>query len=191
MPVPTILSVTAIRAVGRPMGFCFTGLKKMQEQLSNSVGGAGQPRYVGFWARFFAFIVDSLWVGIFLAIVLFALYGDQLTAIVTMSPDASQEMVAAAAEGATGAILVELLLPAVIFVGFWMWKSATPGKMIVSAKIVDAKTLGAPSTGQLIVRYVGYFISSLFLCLGFLWIAFDARKQGWHDKIAGTVVIKA
>jgi len=63
--------------------------------------------------------------------------------------------------------------------------------MIVSAKIVDAKTLGAPSTGQLIVRYVGYFISSLFLCLGFLWIAFDARKQGWHDKIAGTVVIKA
>ena len=162
----------------------------MQEQLSNSAGGASQPRYVGFWARFFAFLVDSLWVSIVLGVVLFALYGDQLTAMVMMSPDASEEMVVAAAEGATGALLLELLLPAVIFVGFWMWKSATPGKMIVSAKIVDAATLGEPSTGQLIIRYVGYFISSLLLGLGFLWIAFDARKQGWHDKIAGTVVIR-
>lgn len=162
----------------------------MQEQLSNGVGSAAQPRYVGFWARFFAFLVDSLWVGLLLGVVLFALYGDQLTALVAMSPDASQETMSAAAEGAIGALLLELFLPAVIFVGFWIWKSATPGKMIVSAKIVDATTLGAPSTGQLIVRYVGYFVSSLLLCLGFLWIAFDARKQGWHDKIAGTVVIK-
>ena len=162
----------------------------MQEQLSNGVGSAAQPRYVGFWVRFFAFLVDSLWVGILVGVVLFALYGDQLMALVAMSPDASRETMSAAAEGATGALLLELFLPAVIFVGFWIWKSATPGKMIVSAKIVDATTLGAPSTGQLIVRYVGYFVSSLLLCLGFLWIAFDARKQGWHDKIAGTVVIK-
>ena len=162
----------------------------MQEQLNNSAGGAAQPRYVGFWARFFAFIVDSLWVSILLGIVLFAVYGEQLTSMVMVSPDASGEMVAAAAPGTAGALALQVLLPAVIFVGFWMWKSATPGKMIVSAKIVDAATLGEPSTGQLIVRYVGYFISSLVFCLGFLWIAFDKRKQGWHDKIASTVVIR-
>ena len=162
----------------------------MQEQLSNSPGGAPQPRYVGFWARLFAFFIDSLWVSILLGILLFAIYGEQLKTMVMMSPDASTEMMGAAAQGGAGALLVQLILPAVIFVGFWMWKSATPGKMIVSAKIVDATTLGAPSTGQLIVRYVGYFISSFIFGLGFLWVAFDKRKQGWHDKIAGTVVIR-
>ncbi len=40
-------------------------------------------------------------------------------------------------------------------------------------------------------RYLGYFASTIPLCLGFLWIAFDKRKQGWHDKLAGTVVIRA
>ena len=113
-----------------------------------------------------------------------------MTSMIMVSPDASGEMVAAAAQGTAGALALQVLLPAVIFVGFWMWKSATPGKMIVSAKIVDAATLGEPSTGQLIVRYVGYFISSLVFCLGFLWIAFDKRKQGWHDKMASTVVIR-
>ena len=162
----------------------------MQEQLSNSPGGAQQPRYVGFWARFFAFFIDSLWVGILVGIVLFAVYGEQIKTMVMMSPDASMEMMDATARGTAGALLVDLFLQAVIFVGFWMWKSATPGKMIVSAKIVDATTLGTPSTGQFIVRYVGYFISSLVFGLGFLWVAFDKRKQGWHDKIAGTVVIR-
>jgi uncharacterized RDD family membrane protein YckC len=54
----------------------------------------------------------------------------------------------------------------------------------------DAKTLGKPSTGQLIGRYLAYYVSTLPLCLGFLWVAFDKRKQGWHDRIAGTLVIK-
>jgi uncharacterized RDD family membrane protein YckC len=99
-------------------------------------------------------------------------------------------MAGAAMQGAAGSMIVQLLLPAILIVGFWMWKATTPGKMVVSAKIVDAKTLGEPSTGQLIVRYVGYFISAFVFGLGFLWVAFDKRKQGWHDKIAGTLVVK-
>ena len=85
---------------------------------------------------------------------------------------------------------LDLLLIGVAFVLFWMFRSATPGKMLVSAVIVDAKTLGKPSTSQLIGRYLAYYASTLPLCLGFLWVAFDKRKQGWHDKIAGTLVIK-
>ena len=56
--------------------------------------------------------------------------------------------------------------------------------------IVDARTGKAPSKGQLIGRYFAYYLSLLPLGLGFLWIAWDQRKQGWHDKIAGTVVIR-
>jgi uncharacterized RDD family membrane protein YckC len=43
----------------------------------------------------------------------------------------------------------------------------------------------------LIGRFFAYFVSIFPACLGFLWIAFDRRKQGWHDKIAGTVVVRA
>jgi uncharacterized RDD family membrane protein YckC len=44
--------------------------------------------------------------------------------------------------------------------------------------------------GLAFLRWVGYIISAVVLYLGFVWIAFDAKKQGWHDKIAGTVVIR-
>jgi uncharacterized RDD family membrane protein YckC len=43
---------------------------------------------------------------------------------------------------------------------------------------------------RLVIRLLCYFVSALPFCLGFLWAAFDRRKRGWHDKIAGTVVIQ-
>ncbi|TMG88252.1 MAG: RDD family protein [Betaproteobacteria bacterium] len=61
---------------------------------------------------------------------------------------------------------------------------------LISARIVDANTYGPPSTGKLIGRYFAYLVSIIPIFLGFLWIAFDKRKQGWHDKLAGTVVIQ-
>ncbi len=162
----------------------------MEEQIIHSPGGATAPRYVGFWARFLAMFIDNIWVTIVLVLVLMAMFGQDFMAMMAMPLDTSPEEMAMAAQGATGSFLAQLLLPAVLIVGFWVWKSATPGKMVISAKIVDAKTLGEPSMGQLIVRYIGYFISAFVFGLGFLWVAFDKRKQGWHDKIAGTLVIK-
>ena len=41
------------------------------------------------------------------------------------------------------------------------------------------------------IRYIGLFVSILCLFIGVIWAAFDAQKQGWHDKIAGTYVVKA
>lgn len=73
---------------------------------------------------------------------------------------------------------------------FWVYRQATPGKMVISARIVDARTGGKPGTGQLIGRYLGYYVSIIPLLLGLVWVAFDARKQGWHDKLAGTVVVR-
>jgi uncharacterized RDD family membrane protein YckC len=63
--------------------------------------------------------------------------------------------------------------------------------MLVNAKIVTAEALAQPSTARLIGRFFAYFVSIFPFCFGFLWIAFDRRKQGWHDKLAGTVVIRA
>ena len=95
-----------------------------------------------------------------------------------------------AAQGLTREqVFFNYVLPAIYSVGFWILKSATIGKMLVKVKIVDAKTGKPASPLQCIVRYLGYIVSALPLGLGFIWIAFDKRKQGWHDKIARTLVV--
>jgi len=73
---------------------------------------------------------------------------------------------------------------------FWRYRAATPGKIMMDIYIVDADTLRQPTFGRLILRYLGYYVSIFTLFLGFFWIGWDKRKQGFHDKIAKTVVIK-
>ena len=79
----------------------------------------------------------------------------------------------------------------VAVITFWVYKQATPGKMLISAKIVDAKTGNKPSTGQYIIRYLGYILAIIPFALGLFAVAWDKKKQGWHDKLAGTVVIES
>ena len=86
--------------------------------------------------------------------------------------------------------LINWVLPAIAVVLFWIYRQATPGKMAISARIVDAETGDVPSTGQLVGRYFGYYVSIIPLFLGIIRVAFDPRKQGWHDKLAGTVVVR-
>ena len=66
----------------------------------------------------------------------------------------------------------------------------TPGKIILGLKIVDVHTGSKLSIGQAIGRYVGYIIAVLPMFAGIFWVGIDKRKQGWHDKLAGTVVIR-
>jgi uncharacterized RDD family membrane protein YckC len=65
----------------------------------------------------------------------------------------------------------------------------TPGKLLLNCHVVDATTGASLRAGQAVLRYFAYIISTLPLCLGFLWIAWDKRKQGFHDKIAKSVVV--
>jgi uncharacterized RDD family membrane protein YckC len=87
--------------------------------------------------------------------------------------------------------LLGFLAVAAAVIGFWRYCGATPGKIAVGVKIVDAATGGPPTLGRLVLRFLAYFVSAFPLYLGFLWVAFDRRKQGWHDKIARTVVINS
>lgn len=146
---------------------------------------AGEPEFVGFWRRFVAFIIDSIWAMIVVGLPLAVVLGQPDLDLDTAVRDPAASLLAL-----SGRLLIDLALIGVAFLLFWIFRSATPGKTILSAVIVDAKTLGKPSTGQFVVRYLGYFVSTVGLMLGFLWIAFDKRKQGWHDKLAGTVVIR-
>jgi uncharacterized RDD family membrane protein YckC len=87
------------------------------------------------------------------------------------------------------ALLMESTIMSAIVITFWIAKGGTPGKMLLKMKIVDAKTLEKPGSIQSVVRYLGYFASFLPFLLGFIWIYYDKKKQGFHDKIAGTIVI--
>jgi len=172
--------------------------------MADNVMTSREPRYVGFWKRVLAFLIDSLVVSLILSPVMLALYGGgyfaklnaELTALLVSSGDLNADLVRKleilsrpdSALSAISDIRVQFgLLVATIL--FWRFRGATPGKMVVKARIVTADGLRQPSTGRLIGRFLAYFVSIIPSFLGFLWIAFDRRKQGWHDKLAGTVVI--
>jgi uncharacterized RDD family membrane protein YckC len=135
-----------------------------------------QMEYVGFWKRVVAAVIDTIVVSLIIGPLLYAIYGPAYFS--------SDNMVHGPAD-----LLISYVFPALFVIVFWRYKSATPGKMAISARIVDARTGQPPSTGQLIGRYFGYFVSSIPFCLGLIWVGIDRRKQGWHDKLANTVVI--
>lgn len=133
--------------------------------------------YVGFWLRVGAAIIDTILMLVIIAPVLTWIYGPGYWM--------SERLVHGSAD-----VLFNWVLPAVAVILFWNYRQATPGKMVIGARIVDAKTGGKPSLGRLIVRYFGYIVSTVPLLLGIIWVGIDSRKQGWHDMLAGTVVVR-
>jgi uncharacterized RDD family membrane protein YckC len=137
--------------------------------------------YAGFWVRFLAFVLDAIVLGV-LSAALAPITGPQFE--VTGTGAASNITVHATANA------VGTLIGLVYFIGLWSWRGQTIGMMPFNMKVVavaDGKNID-PLRG--ILRYVGIIISVIPLFLGLIWAAFDSRKQGWHDKIAGTVVIR-
>ncbi|HVT35891.1 MAG TPA: RDD family protein, partial [Nevskiaceae bacterium] len=106
-----------------------------------------QVEYVGFWARVLAAIIDTIAVGLLLAVVSYVL---GLRDLITLDAGGSPVFHAEA----LGDTAINRLLYAAVIVGFWSWKMATPGKMVINAVIVDASTFGKPTLGQLIGRYL-------------------------------------
>jgi len=136
--------------------------------------------YAGFWVRVGAALIDTLLIMAVTFPLLLALYGWAYF-------DAEQTaLIAGPAD-----FLISWVLPAVAVVVFWMTRQATPGKMALSLRVVDAATGNTLTAAQSIGRYLGYYVSMLPLFLGIIWVAFDKRKQGWHDKLAGTVVVRS
>lgn len=139
--------------------------------------------YTSFLMRFNAAIIDMLWLGGLTLILCYALLGDDylrfiLTEHINLTTSLGWQI-----------FLLNDVLPLLLVVFFWLRYQATPGKMIADCQIVDANSGQKISFRQALLRYVGYLISAFPLGLGFLWILWDKRKQGWHDKIANTVVI--
>lgn len=133
--------------------------------------------YAGFWVRVGATLIDTILMMIIVFPILTLIYGKEY-------------WISDSFFFGFWDLMFNYILPAIAVIIFWIYKSATPGKMAMRLKIVDAGTGKAVSAGRLIGRYLGYYVSTIPLLLGLIWVGIDKRKQGWHDKLAGTVVVR-
>lgn len=139
---------------------------------------ADNLEYAGFWVRVGAMLIDTLLLVVITTPLLGWIYGwgyfgDGLWL------------------HGPADLVINWIAPAVATIVFWLTLQATPGKMMLSLRVVDAESGETLSVGQAVARYVCYILSALPLCLGFIWVGYDRRKQGWHDKLARTVVVRS
>ena len=131
--------------------------------------------YASRWLRFFAWIID----GVVIAVVMFILW---LAGLV--GADSVEDF--GASDG-----LVNALVTLVYYVALTSAFGATLGKMALGMRVADADG-NRPGFGAVVMReVVGKIVSALVILIGFFWILVDDRRQGWHDKIGGTFVVKA
>ncbi len=133
--------------------------------------------YAGFWVRFGAVLIDLVVIAIVFWVPLTLIYGEEYWS--------GEQFYYGFWD-----LMFNYILPFVATVWFWLRFLGTPGKMALRLKVVDANTGEKLSLGQAIGRYFAYIVAALPLLLGYIWIGIDKRKQGLHDKLAGTVVIR-
>lgn len=151
----------------------------------------GSPTsYGGFWIRLAASVVDVILVTV-AAVVVGAIVGGVVEVAVF----------GVTGEGGSGPTSSYLdtqnqlfyyfigAAPVAYFIFFWSI-GGTLAMRLFRLRVVDANTKRPIGIGRAILRFVGFVISALLCDVGLVWAAFDARKQGWHDKIATTVVIQ-
>jgi uncharacterized RDD family membrane protein YckC len=138
-------------------------------------------------ARLVAYIIDGLILTLVFIIGTFV----SLAPVAVVSEPWTTNTESGAAAFAT---LTLLLLTMVVGLGYfpWFWArgGSTPGMRLFRLRVVRDRDGGPVSWGGAILRLIGFWVSATVFYIGFIWIFFDDRRRGWHDLIAGTVVIE-
>ena len=133
--------------------------------------------YAGFWPRLGATLVDTVLLSLLTMPVMFLVYGELYWD--------SDDFILGGWD-----VILNWICPLLATVAFWIYRSATPGKIVFGLEVLDMKTGSKLTVSTSIIRYFSYYLSAIPLCLGFIWICFNSKRQGWHDLIAGTIVTK-
>ena len=139
------------------------------------IGPAPGVAFAGPGARLVAYIVDIIIVS--LVVVLLSILGVALA--VTIPPLAILPIVAV------------IVIPLIYFPYYWSNSGQTPGMKMMGIRVVRDRDGGPVTSGQAVLRLLGYWVSGAVFYIGYIWIFIDKRKRGWHDLIAGTVVVEA
>lgn len=137
---------------------------------------AATGNYGGFWIRVVAYIIDAIILGV---------VNGAVDAVLHANPGDPN----ASGNGIAG--LLNFIIAGAYFAGFWTAWGASLGQRIFGLRVVDANTMQPITAGKAVLRYIGLFIAFAVCFIGVIWVAFDARKQGWADKIASTLVVHA
>jgi uncharacterized RDD family membrane protein YckC len=168
-----------------------TLLSLKEPSMASAAAAPVQPasrNYAGFWIRVVAYLIDAVLLGIPTSI-LFAVFGGGISALVGSNQDPSTINVAALF-GALGTVI--LIVLAIHFCYFIFMESsekqATVGKMVLSLKVTDVNGRRI-SIGQSVGRTLSKLLSSI-LYIGYIMVGVTEKKQGLHDMIAGTFVVR-
>ena len=150
--------------------------------------------YAGFISRLLAFVLDVITISVsliatswFLSVTATMLQFRTVLGFSFKSIPGFQSFVDSLFGPSLGSILSFLFVLG-YHVFFLIFAGQTPGKALMGLRVVPLKG-GKLTWWQALVRVLGYFPSALLVWLGFVWILVDDRRQGWHDKLAGTCVI--
>lgn len=132
--------------------------------MSSSTARVASGPRAGFWARFAAFVIDGLIVGIITGVL---------------------EVILKGAGEALG------ILIAIVYYTYFEGgpQGAGPGKRLMGIRVIDF-SIGAPiGYPRAFIRYIGHIVSTLFIFIGYFWMLWDRENQCWHDKFANDVVV--
>lgn len=135
---------------------------------------------IGFGRRLAAILLDALLLGVLGMFVAFAI--GMVGVFVDMyTPNRPLPL-------SSLIVICTLVFSVAYYVVAWSRTGQTIGKTMLGIKIVgtDGKPL---SGGQAFLRFIGYLVSGIVFALGFIWVLFDRKRQGWHDKISGSYVV--
>jgi uncharacterized RDD family membrane protein YckC len=149
-------------------------------------GEVASRRLAGFWIRVVAYLSDSIVIQLIIWMLFaVAVLGYSAGSSTSVSVQQMYELYPTEWGPIAG---LDILIKLVYYTLFLGRSGQTPGKMLFGIKVI--RTDGGPVThGQALLRTLGYYINMFTLQIGFLWVAFDPRKQGLHDKIARTLEI--
>jgi len=153
-------------------------------------GPAPDVEFAPHGARLVAYLVDGAIV-IAVAVILLLVVGAVFIGGTSMSTDGETLLVGPGAVLATVLLMVGVLfLVLLYFPVFWARGGQTPGMWLFGLRIVRDLDGGRIGWGTAFLRMLGLYASSSVFYLGFIWILVDKRRRGFHDLIAGTVVVK-
>lgn len=168
------------------------------------VPAAPLPPFASVWRRLGAVLIDGLLLGLLVIPAVVALTtGDtkiercRVDRLGNRDPDGPFTGLCEVPTTSTWLLFTVLLLAAlaavVLYHTLTVGRSGqTLGKRATGVKVVDATTGQVIGTGRALGRYLfSAFISGNICGLGYLWAIWDKRRQTWHDKVVGSVVVEA
>ena len=168
-----------------------------------AVGAAGPApgwEFAGFWVRTIAWVIDGFILGAittffwFVVLAVSAAIGLGAAASVTTDANLTEEQVAVVGVGILLAFtllgVLTLCITVLYFVLLWVKRGATIGQSVLGLRVARERDGGPIGWGTAIVRYIMLMIGFWIFYLGVIWVAFEPRKRGWHDMVAGTLVVK-